>query len=538
MKDTIPDWAIRTKSDHQAIKEGAVWDQSQADKIIKFAEAFVHPQFITGKFKLLEWQKKFLSNLYGWRWSNGRRRWRFANLGVSKKNGKTLLISIIALYELLASGEPSSMPVVCAASKENASQVFKELKHSLEKSFPGQVEDHTIRIATHTKRIYIPSINAEFRTFASQGSRIHGEPVSCGLFDEVSQWKDPEVFRAMRYNTDARPNGMCVAISNAGVDTSHFYYQQVYQKSKRILSGEDTDPTWYAEIWEADPKSDFEKDESQWHRSNPSLLSGVSFPVEQFRRDLNAAKEHIGTWLTFMRLKLSIWCRDSDTVWLDTSDFDRYKKDIPDEELKDCECVIGVDLSEVSDPTSVSIVFDLGDRNYYVKSWCWVPEAGLKFRAKTTLPKFEIFIAEGSMVATDGNMIDRNKVRDHILDLCKTYPRLKAVNFDPHASYVLANDIEAEGYTTGRMVQSARNFNGPMTEFARAYKEGRITHDNSSWLRYTLGNVRVQVDKYGDIRPYKKASPDPAIDGAIATLLGFVSIFAPDPNMTPGVIFI
>lgn len=522
---------MRTKADALALEQGAGWAQDEADKIIKFAEAFVKPQYINGKFKLLEWQKRFLSNLYAWRWKQDeRRRFRFANLHIAKKSGKTLLVSIICMYELLASGEPSPYVSACAASKENASQIFKELKHSIEAS-PFK---EFCQIANHTKRISVPSLNAEFRTFASQGSRIHGEPVSTAVIDECHAIKDVEVYRAIRYNTDARPNGLVVAISTAGNDTSHFYYQQIYSKSKRVLSGDDLDPTFYAEVHEADKESDYEKDETQWYRANPSL--GVSFPVDQFRRDLQAAKANLGEWLNFCRLKLNIFVRPDETAWLDVSDWDRYRRDIPEDELKQYDCVVGVDLSEVADPTSVSVVYDLGDRNYYIKSTAWVAEAGLEYRAKTALPKFETFIAAGSMIATPGDMIDRDKVRDHILKLCETY-KVGQANFDPHSAYVMALDIENEGYKVARMVQSPRNFNLPMVEFARAYREGRIWHDGSTWLRYCLSNVRVDVNKYGEIRPYKRKCVD-FIDGAISTLLAFAGIFTTDDVVTSGIQFV
>src|SRR5262245_61961072 len=100
-------WYVRTKADELALEQGAYWDQDKADAIIKFAHAFVQPQYVKGPFRLLEWQQRFLMSLQGWRWKDGRRRFRFANLHIAKKAGKTLLVSIICLYELLCSEEPS-----------------------------------------------------------------------------------------------------------------------------------------------------------------------------------------------------------------------------------------------------------------------------------------------------------------------------------------------------------------------------------------------------------------------------------------------
>lgn len=517
---TPPAWAVRTPSDEQAIREGAVWDESKGQAVIDFCDRFFKPQYVTGGFRLLPWQERFLRSLYSWRWSStGARRFRFANLHISKKNGKTLLVSLLCMYELLSSEEPSPYVAAAAASKENAAQVFKELRHSVERSpFNGYC-----RITPHLKRIEVKSLNAEFKCFASQGSRVHGEATSFVAIDELGQHHDAELMRALRYNCDARPSGLVVAISTAS-SPDHFYHS-IYQKSKRILSGDEIDTVSYAEVYEADPASDYEKDESQWLRANPSL--GVSYPVEQFRRDLQSAKPNMGEWLNFCRLKLGIWCRPDETAWLDVSDWDRFTRDIPEATLLKCEASVGVDLSETVCPTSVSIVWSLPNREFYVKSWCWVAEAGVELRNKGTLCRFDQFIREGHMAVTEGDMIDRAKVFDHIIGLCETYD-VRQVNFDPHGAYVIGNDIANQGYPVARIVQSQKNFNPIMVEFARAYKEGRVFHDGSSWQRFCLANVRVEVNKYSEIAPRRKKSVD-YIDGAISTLLGFNTAFLSAP---------
>jgi phage terminase large subunit-like protein len=49
-------------------------------------------------------------------------------------------------------------------------------------------------------------------------------------------------------------------------------------------------------------------------------------------------------------------------------------------------------------------------RKFFVRSWAWVAEAGVREREKTNLPKYQQFIAEGSMVMTPGDVIDKSAV--------------------------------------------------------------------------------------------------------------------------------
>src|SRR4051812_42313983 len=121
---SVPEQYITTAADRLAISQGCYWDEAQADRVVKFAETYFAPQFVGGRFRLLPWQAAWLRQLYGWRLSDGRRRWRRALLTVSKKNGKSLLCSIVALYESVAAGVPSPLVVSASTTRENARQIY------------------------------------------------------------------------------------------------------------------------------------------------------------------------------------------------------------------------------------------------------------------------------------------------------------------------------------------------------------------------------------------------------------------------------
>jgi phage terminase large subunit-like protein len=525
-----PEWAIRTKSDVEAINQGAWWDDAKGDKLIAFAHTHFAPQFIAGKFRLLRWQERFLRSLISWRWASGSRRWRSANLHVAKKNGKTLLLSILSLYEILYSEEQSPYVAVCAATKANAEQIYREIQFTTKTM--GLEEEGLVRYFDSKAQIKFDELNGVFKCFASAGKNIHGEPVSFACVDEAHATRDDSTYRALRYNTDARQkSGMIVVISTSGDDTSHWYKTAMYDKSKRVLAGEEIDLVHYAEVYEADPKKDYENDPAEWAKANPSLQSldpnddtfkRYSFPLDQFARDLKSAKLNIGDWLNFCRLKLNLWVRPSENAWLDTqSDWCRYRSEFSYEDLKYAPAHVGVDLSEVADPTSISIIFCLPGKKFFIKSHAFVCEKGIQYRSKTNLPKFAEFVEQGCMTRTDGDMIDRNAVFEYLMELCRQWD-VRSVNFDPHGAFIMANDVEQEGYVTKRVRQSHADYHPIMVEFANAYKDGRILHDGSGWQGYSLSNIRVDIDRYGRMRPHRGRSVD-YIDGGISTLVAFAT---------------
>lgn len=526
-KGKPPKWACRTRADIKALKHGAYWDQEKADAIIDWCYAFFKPQYIVGEFRLIKWQKRFLQSLYGWRWSDARRRWRYAILHVSKKQGKSLLVAIICAYEIYCSEERSPYVACCSASESNAGQVFREIVHTIKHS---PYEEYS-KITTRPMTIRVEDINAYFAVFAAKGSTKHGEPCSCIVVDECHAHGSPQLISALESNHAARKqSGILIQISTCGDNLTHWYYEK-YVRAKKILSGESLDMITYAEVYEADAAKDIESDE-QILAANPSIPE--SFTLEQFRMEMEAAKETFGTWINFKRQRLNIWTQESSESWLDVSDYAKYTITPSEDDMKKWDVVCGNDLSETTDPSSSSLVFHMGDNKYYITSRCWITSEGKQKRDKGNLAKFDDFIGRGEMEETEGNLIDRSLIKEQIIHWSGMYKMLQA-NFDPTSAYVLMNDIESEGIKTERMSQSFKYFNTPMIEFSRAYKEGRIFNDGNQWLKYCLSNVRVEVNKYDEIRPFKRKSVD-SIDGAISTLLAFASFVTSEPQELIGIL--
>lgn len=525
----IPEWAIRTEADKLAISQGCYWDDRKASHVIKFTERFFRSQFIKGNLTLRTEQQRFLQSLYGWRLKCGRRRFRFANLHVPKKSfGKTLLVSVLAFYELLASGEPSPVIVSAAASRENASQVYDEVAYAVNNSPFKSFADPT----PYQKKIKFPSLHSSFSSVSSDGNRQHGTNASLVIIDE-GHVAPQSLYDSLRWAIASRPNGLLVVISTAGNNQNHWYYSQVYQKSKRVLAGDDLDISHYAQVHEADADGNPE-DPEQWRKANP-LLGESWADSEQFARDCQSAKlGGIGEWLNWRRMRLNQWVRADELAWLEVSDWDKHRAYPTEDELKQAEAVVGYDGSETVDPSSCTIAFRLPDNRYYFRSHCWIAEDGVRLREASNLPRYQQFASEGSMTITQGNLIDYRLVRDHILKLCQTY-QVRMVHFDPRSAYLMMHEIQEQGYQAEQVPQSFRYYNPIMKEFSRAYQEGRILHDGSTWLRYCLSNVRVEVNRYDEVRPIRARCVD-HIDGAQASLLAFHGLLT-QPAYQPSVLW-
>jgi phage terminase large subunit-like protein len=530
----VPDWAIRTKADEAAIAAGCWWDQERSDRIVKFAHAFFSLKYSHERFRLFPEQELFLRSLEGWRTPKDWRRFRTANLHVPKKLfGKTTICALLAMYELFCSEEKSPFVICGAAAQKNTEQMWKAIRTAIDHSPFGALKPNSrrkeyqhIRPLDSRLRLTVPANGAELWCVASDGDRIHGETTSLVVLDEVHAHKDRTLHDSLCYSMKTRRNGLLVCISTSGDDVNHFYRTEIYAKSKRVLSGEDLDPTWYAQVYEADPGCDPE-DPAQWVKANPLLGRADFADLDQFRAEMESAKSTgIGKWMTFCRYSLNLWLAASSLAWLSPGDeWDGYQHQPDEETLQTCPVAVGVDCSDSGiDPTSVSITWALPDGRYFTRSHAWVTSDGVTQREASNLPKYQQYQFGGHMTVTDGNMIDADRVRDYILTLCRTYD-VRVVNWDVRDSYVLARQIQNEGYTCERVPPNARYYNAPLREFAKAYKAGRIMHDGSPWLRFCLGNVRLELNAYEECYPVRNKSVD-KIDSAISTLLSFAGLLS------------
>lgn len=527
---TPPDWAIRTAADRKALAAGCYWDHDQAGRIVRFAEKYTKDKFSGKRITLLTWQSRLLQSVYGWRNADGSRRIRLVILHVPKKNGKTLLVSILTAYELLAARV--HMPLVVSAStvKDNAKQVYEQLAYTIEENKPFKA------IADPLPNKYVMRLKdgrGEYRALSSDGPASEGLNCSLVVVDEAHAHRSPELWGTLRYATIGRPTGFLVVISTAGDDLTHWYYGLV-KKARNVLSGVDTDTTTYAEVYEADPEVDDLESPDVWRRVNPSLdQPGYDgYTSERFAADLAAAKADPKDWIIFKRYRLNIFCRDEEAGWISLDDWDRCQSPIADAELLKYRCWLGLDGSQRIDPTSLGAVWLLPGRRFYVRSWSWVAEDGVLEREKSNLPTYRQFAEAGCMQITRGDMMEKAEIKARILGLLDAGHQVEKLVLDANLLWVFSTEIEAHGITVERFQNRAAAYADPIREFKTAVAERRILHDGNPWLRYCVNNVRLKLDDDGNGKPSKRRSVD-KIDGAISVLFPFAAANPASADVPP-----
>jgi phage terminase large subunit-like protein len=499
-------------NDEKALEEGCYFDPEAAQRAIKFIESYVTPSTIGRTITLLDWQRDIVSNLFGWKRPDHSYRFRRATISTAKKQGKTVIVSALLAYGLLGNLCPSPFVVSASTSRENAGQVYRELAFSIR---ANKRLSQVCKCLDSHKEIRCRSKDARYRAFSADAGASEGENLSLCVIDETHAHTSDRLYRSLEYSTVAR-RGIFVNCSTAGSDQGHFWYE-IFKYAQGVQDGSILDTSLFPFICTVPEEADIE-DPKIWRLANPSL--GVSFTEEDFKRDYDRAKAGgQADLLSFRRYRLNQWCQSEDS-YIDPVKFDLCVSPLAEHEYKEAPLFVGVDLSQVADPCSVSQVFSLPNKTYYIKSHSWVCEEGVRRREQTNLPKYRAYAADGNMTITKGTVNDYRQIREHILALRQKY-NLKEVIFDQYNAIEMAAQLQAEGLTVYRQPQNHKYYTAPMKEFEIAVTEQRIKHDGKNkLLRWALGNTKLDVDSYGNCKPSKDKSTD-KIDPTVSSLMAF-----------------
>uniref|UniRef100_UPI004056C280 terminase large subunit domain-containing protein n=1 Tax=Alistipes sp. TaxID=1872444 RepID=UPI004056C280 len=99
-----------------ALDRGWHFDRKAGARAINFIQKLKHTKGVWAgqRFKLEPWQQFIIWNIFGWMNADGTRRFRYAYIEISRKNGKTMLSASTGLLMLFADGE--SRPEVYSAA--------------------------------------------------------------------------------------------------------------------------------------------------------------------------------------------------------------------------------------------------------------------------------------------------------------------------------------------------------------------------------------------------------------------------------------
>ena len=498
--------------DPDATKATCKWCGDSAKMAIGFFEdclTHVKGEKAGEQFLLDQWQKDIIATLFGWKRPDGTRRYRTAYIEIPRKNGKSTLCAAIALYMLFSDGEPGGEIYSAAAEREQASIVFDVAAQMV-------AAEPVLRDVSKTfrKSIAVEKTASTYKVLSADAFTKHGLNASAIIFDELHAQPNRDLWDVLATSTGARTQPLTVAITTAGYDRNSICYE-VHDYAGKVRDGIIEDETFLPVIYGADDKDDFKKRKT-WEKANPGL--GTSIRLDYLELEARKAAELPSYENTFRRLHLNQWTEQA-VRWLP---MDRWDEAEPFAAFGERAVYAGLDLASTTDIAAFVMVCPDDDGGFDIMSKFWIPSENAHRRERTDRVPYEAWIREGLVTATDGDVIDFDRIREDILELTKEV-NIKAIAVDRWNATQIVTQLDGE-LPPGTMVmfgQGFRSMSAPSKQLEALVMSRKLHHDNNPVMRWMASNCAIQTDPAGNIKPTKDEKKSTGkIDGIVALVMG------------------
>ena len=336
---------LKKISDHNSL---FTYIPEKAQNTIDFLEML--PDVKTGKtYPLARFQKFIISSLYGWRKKTDHsiRRFRKALVSVARKNGKTILIAGILLYEFLFGRNPSmSRQLFCTANDRSQARIAWSMAKKQLEALRAKVAD--IKKATKVTRDELFNKNDEsfIRALSRDIGAIDGFEPYVGVLDEYAASKTNEMLELLESGQVQLDNPFILIISTAGLDLNVPMHTIEYDYSEKILNEEVEDDSYFCFIAEQDSEAEI-KDEETWIKSNPILeVETLKDRVMEYLRKRRSTSLETGEVNKVLVKNFNMWRQSSEESYIDKQTWDLAKIGKPDTRKR--RVWLGVDVGRVS----------------------------------------------------------------------------------------------------------------------------------------------------------------------------------------------
>ncbi len=240
----------------------------------------------------------------------------------------------------------------------------------------------------------------------------------------------------------------------------------------------------------------------------------------------------------FRQFRLNEWC-NADIRWMPMDRWDACGEEIDPGDYEGRDCYCGLDLSSTGDLTALVLVFPpgSGETKYTVMPFYWLPEEVIDLRTRRDHVPYAVWKKMGVFYTTEGNVVDYDYIVAFIEKLAERF-RIREIAYDRWGAEKVRRDLEElgeeKGFTVFAFGQGFGSMSPACKDFYQFVMEGRIRHGRHPVLDWNMGNVVIDQDAAGNIKPNKKKSTE-KIDGVVALLMGLARAAVGDSGIVDSV---
>lgn len=493
------------------------FDEAAGERPIEFIEKFCkQSQGVIGEPLLLSlFQKAFVQTLFGWkRKANGFRRFRETMFLVGRKNGKSTLLSAIALYLLVGDGEGAAEIYSVATKKDQAKKVLTEAINMINQS-------PELRAVLKKRRndVYFSLTASKFEALASDSNTLDGLNSHGVIIDELHAIRDRNLYEVMKQSITARRQPLVIMITTAGTVRACIF-DDMYEYACKVADGKIIDETFLPILYELDTRAEW-TDESCWQKANPGI--GEIKQIDTLREAVERAKKSPADVAGVLCKDFN--CRENESkAWLSYDDI--HNPALFDmEDIYDTYAIGGCDLSATTDLTCASLLIrKKNDPTVYVLQHYFLPQKKIDLlndKDDKEAP-YKLWSERGLLTVCDGSRVDFSAVTAWFVQMREQY-KIDAykVGYDRALAGYWVEEMQANGFDMYPVAQGPFTWAQPMREMGAAFTDKIVNYNNNPMLLWCMTNTAVKKSGLNNIQPVK-ITEKRRIDGSVSLLNAWV----------------
>lgn len=444
-----------------------------------------------------------------------KRKYETVVLEIPRKNFKTYTASTLLLLLFLL--EPNFSKFYSVAPDGAISKEVREALVETIKSSPLIYEyEGTTRFKVLRDYIMFKPTQSQYIPLSYSTSRMDSRLPNAFVADEVGALPINYPIQAMRSGQLNIKNKLGIIISTKYPTIDNPMEEEVGY-CKKVLDGTIEDETRFALLYEPDKTDNWASDDLLLQQANPVALENKEIWEDLLKKRayaiaVESAREN------FITKHCNIIYQGLGTEsYVDVNDVQKCRVSKIDWEGR--VVYLGMDLSETSDNTSITMLSVDEDNNILAKSFCFIPED--RIEEKTTIERVNYReLSEGEYcIACGGRVIDYNVVEQFVMNIETKYGvKVQAIGYDRWNALSTAQKLDQSGLITIEIKQHSSVLHPPTKLLKEKILSGEFKYEKGNPLyEINFQNSRCSYDTNKNMYVNKKKS-NGKVDMVVSTI--------------------
>lgn len=432
-----------------------------------------------------------------------KRRYETGLLEIARKNFKTYTVGTIFIILFLT--EPKFSKFFSVAPDGALSREIKDAMNDTIKSSPllYQYKDEK-RFKLLRDYIKFKPTESMMIPLAYSNSTMDGRFPNAFIADEVGALPNSYAINAMRSGQLNILNKLGFVISTKYPTIDNPFESEVAY-AKKVIDGIEKDETEFALLYEPDETSGWETNDLILRQANP-----VSLEIPEIWQDLLKKRARAiaieDERENFVTKHCNIIYQGVGTeTYIDVKDVQDCK--VANIDWRGRVVYLGLDLSETTDNTAVSMVSVDDDENVLAESFAFIPADRVVEKSVTEKVNYQEMLKTGKVFACGDRVISYAFVEEFIKGIEERYGvTIQAIGYDRWNALSTAQKLQNAGYTTVEVKQHSNTLHSPTKRLKESILTHHFQYTENPLLEINFQNAKCAFDTNKNMYVSKKKS--------------------------------